>query len=286
MKFSVIIPSFNEEKAILDQINEIIKYLNIYKIDAEIIIVDDGSTDSTVDIVKKIKYKNIRLHSNLINSGYGFSIKKGIELANSENIIILDCDMSYPFSEINKMISYYQKGFDVVIAKRNNLMKHDGLMKSFLRQILIFIVNFISGNKVADPNSGFRIFKKNIFNKYDFLISNTFSMSTSSLLCFIFEKSSYKFFPVNYRNRVGNSKIILSRDILRMLQSIFQVGLYFNPLKIYVFGFIFFMLITILLFLLDFFSIIDFFVYKLFFLFIAILFLCFGFIAEALRLRK
>ncbi|MDC0056687.1 glycosyltransferase family 2 protein [Alphaproteobacteria bacterium] len=286
MKFSVIVPTFNEEKAILDQINEIIKYLTIYKIDAEIIIVDDGSTDSSKDIIKKIKYQNIRLHSNLINSGYGFSIKKGIELANSENIIILDGDMTYPFSEINTMISYYKKGYDVVIAKRNNLMKYDGFMKSFLRQIFIFIVNFITGNKVTDPNSGFRIFKKNIFVKYNFLISNSFSMTTSSLLCFIFEKYSYKFVPVNYRNRVGDSKIVLSRDILRMLQAIFQVSLYFNPLKIYVFGFIFFMLITIFLFLLDFFPIFNFFAYKLFFLFISIQLICFGFIAEALRLRK
>ena len=286
MKFSVIIPCYNEEKGILNQITEVIKYIKVYKIDAEIVVIDDGSTDNTLNIIKKIKYKKIILHSNLINSGYGYSVKKGIELASSENIIILDGDMTYPFSDINTMISYYEKGFDMVIAERKNLMKYDGLMKSFLRQILIFIVNFISGNKVVDPNSGFRIFKKNIFIKYSFLISNSFSMSTSSLLCFIFQRSSFKFFPVNYRSRAGSSKVKLSRDILRMLQSIFQVGLYFNPLKIYVFGFIFFMMITIFLYLLDYFLFFNFFVYKLFFLFIAIQFLCFGFVAEALRLRK
>ena len=286
MKYSIIIPVYNEEEAILDQTNEIIKYLGIYNIQAEIIIIDDGSTDETLSIVKKINYKNIIIHSNLNNLGYGFSIKKGVELANYENIIIIDGDMTYPFSEINKLIFDYEKGFDLVIGERKNLTKHDGLMKGLLRQILILIVNFISGNDVPDPNSGFRIFKKNIFMKYDFLISNSFSMSTSSLLCFIFNRSAIKFVSINLRNRIGKTKIKLSRDILRMLQAIFQVGLYFNTLKIYMVGFIFFILITLLLFIIDYFIIYNLIIYKLIFLFFSIQFLCFGFIAEALRFRK
>jgi len=286
MKYSIIIPVYNEEEAILDQTNEIIKYLGIYNIQAEIIIIDDGSTDETLSIVKKINYKNIIIHSNLNNLGYGFSIKKGVELANYENIIIIDGDMTYPFSEINKLIFDYEKGFDLVIGERKNLTKHDGLMKGLLRQILILIVNFISGNNVPDPNSGFRIFKKNIFMKYDFLISNSFSMSTSSLLCFIFNRSAIKFVSINLRNRIGKTKIKLSRDILRMLQAIFQVGLYFNTLKIYMVGFIFFILITLLLFIIDYFIIYNLIIYKLIFLFFSIQFLCFGFIAEALRFRK
>tara|TARA_B100000029_G_scaffold491805_1_gene552403 strand:- start:4893 stop:5753 length:861 start_codon:yes stop_codon:yes gene_type:complete len=286
MKFSIIIPVYNEENAILDQINEIIKYIEIYKIQAEIIVIDDGSSDKTLSIVKNINYKNLKIYSNLNNLGYGFSIKKGVELSNYDNIIMLDGDMTYPFSEIDKLISEYEKGFDLVIGERDNLTKHDGIMKGILRQILILIVNFISGNKVPDPNSGYRIFKKNIFMQYDFLISNSFSMSTSSLLCFVFNRSPIKFVKVNYRNRIGKTKIRLSRDIFRMLQAIFQVGLYFNTLKIYMVGFILFSLITISLFVIDYFFIYNFIIYKLIFLFFSIQFLCFGFIAEALRFRK
>tara|TARA_Y100000590_G_C15524084_1_gene940524 strand:+ start:94 stop:954 length:861 start_codon:yes stop_codon:yes gene_type:complete len=286
MSYSIILPVYNEENAILDQVNEIIKYIDLYKIKAEIIIIDDGSNDSTLSICKKIKYSNLKIHSNLDNLGYGFSIKKGVELANYENIIMLDADMTYPFSEINKLILDYEKGFDLVIGERKNLTKHDGLMKGILRQILILIVNFISGIKVPDPNSGYRIFKKNIFVKYDFLISNSFSMSTSSLLCFVFNRSPIKFIKINYRNRIGQTKVKLSRDIFRMLQAIFQVGLYFNTLKIYMVGFILFALITTTFFIADYFLHYNLMIYKLLFLFFSIQFLCFGFIAEALRYRK
>ena len=199
---------------------------------------------------------------------------------------MLDGDMTYPFSEINKLIYEYEKGFHMVIGKRKNLTKHDGVMKGLLRQVLILIVNFISGIRVPDPNSGYRIFKKDIFIKYDFLISNSFSMSTSSLLCFVFNRSPIKFVRVNYRNRIGKTKIKLSRDIFRMLQAIFQVGLYFNSLKIYMVGFIFFILTTLILFIVDSLIIHSLFIYKIICLFFAIQFLCFGFIAEALKFRK
>ena len=104
MNFSILVPVYNEENAILNQVNEILKYIDKYNINAEIIIIDDGSTDKSLSIANELKSEKIKVHSNLNNQGYGHAIKKGIEISSFENIIMLDGDMTYPFSEINKLI--------------------------------------------------------------------------------------------------------------------------------------------------------------------------------------
>ena len=172
MNYSIVIPAFNESKAITEQLEEIKKYIHKNKINAELIVIDDGSTDNTYSMLKKYKYKNLIIKKNMSNLGYGKSIKLGVDLAKNENIIIIDCDMSYPFSEINQLKTYYEKGYDMVIAERKNLFEHDGFFKNLLRFVFKLIVNYISGNKVSDPNSGFRIFKKSIFIKHKNIISD------------------------------------------------------------------------------------------------------------------
>ena len=283
MKYSIVIPAFNESEAILDQLEIINENITKHKINAEIIIVDDGSTDDTLKKIRKLKYDNFNIVENISNLGYGKSIKKGVQTAKNENIIIVDCDMSYPFEKINDLIDNYEKGYDLVIAERKNLSALDGQFKRILRYTFKIIVNYISGNKVPDPNSGFRIFKRQIFLKHQNIISDGFSMSTSSLLTFIFERSPIKFIPINLNERVGNSKIKLSRDTLRMLQTVIQVCLHFNPIKIFISLFLFFFSLAFILFLIDYFVVSNLIYYKIFFGFFGLQFLCFGFIAEILR---
>ena len=191
--------------------------------------------------------------------------------------------MSYPFKNVDQLIKEYENGYDLVIAERRNLSKLDGYLKHVLRTTFKIIVNYISGNKVPDPNSGFRIFKKNIFLKHKNIISDGFSMSTSSLLTFIFERSHIKFIPIKLNNRVGNSKIKLSRDTLRMLQTVIQVCLYFNPLKIFISMFLIFLFLLFITFGLEIILNQSFTYFKVFCGFFGFQFLSFGFISEILR---
>lgn len=225
--YSFIIPVYNEENSII-KVVEAIKKTNVEK---EIIIIDDCSTDNTKKICETIE--NIKYLRSLQNFGYGHCIKKGIENSKFENLVILDGDNTYPLDKFDKLKERYEEGYDMVVGKRVGKNLNLSPFKGFLRTILKIIVEFSTGEKIPDINSGFRIFKKNIINKYLYIMCDTFSFSTSMTLTFIFLKKTISYVDIPYKNRIGTSKVKLFRDSLRTLQYISEILLYFNPLKFY-----------------------------------------------------
>ena len=117
MKTSIIIPCYNEEKTIDKIINKILELRNL---DLEIIIVDDCSTDSSKNIIEtKLKDKVYRVIYNKINSGKGFSIRKGIAAATGEIILIQDADLEYDPNDYYKILDLFKSGIaDVVYGSR------------------------------------------------------------------------------------------------------------------------------------------------------------------------
>lgn len=229
---SVIIPAYNEEKSINDTINEIEKVLkknNLYK-GSEIIVVDDGSKDNTKKVVSK---KNIVLVSNPTNMGYGYSLKKGIEKAKNETIVITDADMTYPFSSIPEMLKEKEKGFDLVVGARTGKYYRQSPLKSLLRRLLKRLVEFTTGKKIKDINSGLRIFDKKTVMKFFPKLCNTFSFTTTQTLAYFMNSLSVCYVDIDYRKRVGKSKIRLFRDSLILSKYVIESCIYYNPLKIF-----------------------------------------------------
>ena len=180
--YSFVIPVYNEEKSIENVIDQIKKI----ECDKEIIIVDDCSTDGTQKICNDIK--GVIYKRSLQNFGYGHSIKEGIKLSKFENIVILDGDNTYPLEEFNHLKKKFNEGYDMVIGKRVGKNLNLSPFKGLLRSILKMIVEFSTGEKIPDINSGYRIFKKKIIEKYLSIMCDTFSFSTSMTLVFIFQK--------------------------------------------------------------------------------------------------
>lgn len=229
---SVIIPAYNEEKSINDTINEVIKVLkknNLYK-GSEIIVIDDGSTDKTKDIISK---KEVIILSNPTNMGYGYSLKKGINKAKNETIIITDADMTYPFSDIPKLLKEKEKGFDLVVGARTGKYYRQSPIKRILRRILRRIVEFTTGKKIKDINSGFRIFDKSTVIKFFPKLCNTFSFTTTQTLAYFMNSLSVCYVDIDYRKRVGKSKIRLFRDSFILSKYVIESCIYYNPLKIF-----------------------------------------------------
>ena len=203
---SVIIPAYNEEDSIVDTINEIEKVLKqnkLYK-GSEIIVVDDGSTDNTK---KKALSKKVNVISNPTNMGYGYSLKKGIEKAKNETRIITDADRTYPFSSITDMLKEKEKGFDLVVGARTGKYYRQSIFKSILRRILKKIVEFTTGKKIKDINSGLRIFDKSTVIKFFPKLCNTFSFTTTQTLAYFMNSLTVCYVDIPYRKRVGKSKI-------------------------------------------------------------------------------
>lgn len=229
---SLVIPAYNEENAIHETISEIRKVLSEMDIkDHEIIIVNDGSTDKTAE---KAQALGVKLINHPHNIGYGRSLKDGILNANYDTIVITDADRTYPLHEIPNLLKEYQKGFDMVVGARTGQYYRESLLKSPLRSILKFLVEFTAGRKVPDVNSGLRIFSKSTVSSYLKHLCDTFSFTTSLTLAYMMTGRFVKYLEIPYEKREGKSKVKLFRDSLRTLQYILQAINYYNPIKLFI----------------------------------------------------
>ena len=228
---SVVIPVYNEEKSIKNTISEIKKVLKKNKLkNSEIIIVNDGSTDNTL---KELEKCNVVIINNPINMGYGFSIKRGIKAAKNETIVITDADSTYPFDAVPKMLEVKNKGFDLVVGARKGKYYRQSIFKSILRFFLKKFVEFVSGKKIDDINSGLRIFDKSLVMKYFPRLCNTFSFTTSQTLAYLMNNHFVTYVDIKYNKRKGKSKVKLLRDSLISLRYILESCVYYNPFKIF-----------------------------------------------------
>ena len=229
---SVIIPAYNEEGAIGKVIVEIIKVLqenNIYE-NSEIIVVNDGSTDRTREIALE---KKITVLDNPQNMGYGYSLKKGIENAKNETIVITDADLTYPFSFVPEMLKIKEKGYDLIVGARTGKYYKESVLKNILRKILKKFVEFVSGKKITDINSGLRVFDKSTVMRYFPRLCNTFSFTTSQTLAYLMNDLFVYYLDIPYNKRYGKTKIHLLKDSIKSMRYILEAGIYYNPLKIF-----------------------------------------------------
>lgn len=229
---SVVIPAYNEENAIKKTIKEIEKVMKKNKLDkgSEIIVVNDGSTDNTKSVAEKCGAVVI---NNPTNMGYGFSLKRGIKQAKNEMIVITDADLTYPFTSVPEMIKKKNEGFDLVVGARTGKHYKQSLFKSFLRRLMKHLVQFVSGKKIKDINSGLRIFDKTLVMKYFPRLCDTFSFTTSQTLAYLMNNHFVCYIDIPYNKRIGKSKIKLFRDSLKSLKYILESCVYYNPLKIF-----------------------------------------------------
>tara|TARA_B100000989_G_scaffold11566_1_gene7904 strand:+ start:27288 stop:28163 length:876 start_codon:yes stop_codon:yes gene_type:complete len=234
---SIILPSYNEAKSIESYISKLKDSLKDCDYKYEILIVDDGSTDNTQEIVKNLDITCIK-HN--INLGYGSALKTGIKNSKFETILISDLDESYPTTHVPEIIKKYfdskkdnNTGFDMIVGERSGKYYNETVHKTIFRKILKFIVEWTTGTKINDINSGFRIFSKSTIIKFFPHLSNAFSFSTSSTLAYLLSNKIVTYIPIEYLKREGKSHVKLFRDSLRTLQYILQAILYYNPLKVF-----------------------------------------------------
>jgi polyisoprenyl-phosphate glycosyltransferase len=228
---SFVIPALNEEGAIGATLEGLDRVTREAALDgAEILVVDDGSSDRTGEIARA---KGARVVSHPHNVGYGRSIKDGIDAATHDTIVILDADGTYPIEEIPRLLAEYRRGFDMVVGARTGAHYRESLLKAPLRVILKWLVEFTVGRRVPDVNSGLRVFSKATVTPFMARLSNTFSFTTSQTLVYMLKGKFVTYLPIGYNERVGNTKVRLLWDSLRTLQYITQAIVYYNPLKMF-----------------------------------------------------
>ena len=177
MKLSIIIPVFNEEKTI-EEILKKVHDVNLKNISKEIIIVDDGSTDGTVEKIKKTisGKKNIKFISHKTNQGKGAAIKTGIEAANGDYIIIQDADLEYDPKFIRNLLEpIITKQAKVVYGTRLRRLPHFGQEEKTIRFVLHYLGNrslslitsILYGNWLTDMETCYKLFPTKAGKKFD-----------------------------------------------------------------------------------------------------------------------
>lgn len=232
LPISIVIPAYNEERGIIDTINEIKQICNDANIQTyEIIVVNDGATDGTDE---KLQTADVKIITHPHNMGYGRSLKDGIKAALYDTIVITDADRTYPFDKVPELLQEYSKGFDMVVGARTGKHYQESFLKAPLRRILRLIVEFSAERRIPDINSGLRVFKKTELLPMLPRLCDTFSFTTSMTLGFMMTGKFVKYIEIPYRQRQGKTKVKLFKDSLKTMQYILQAINYYNPLKLFI----------------------------------------------------
>ena len=234
--FSVVIPVFNEENAIAATLDTVREALRDQRQEFELVIVNDGSTDQTAEILKSYLLANpgcLVLVEHHVNAGYGAALKTGIRAASGDLIVIADADGTYPVERIPELVGTLvaSKAAMVVGARVGDNVEYSKIRripKIFLRAY----IEWIARSDVPDFNSGLRVFRREVAERFFGILPSGFSFTTTITLACITNQYPVIFVPIAYARRVGKSKIQPIRDTLRFGQLIVRTGMYFAPLRI------------------------------------------------------
>jgi glycosyltransferase involved in cell wall biosynthesis len=228
---SIIIPMYNEEKAIGKVLEDLTGILHTDGGSGnEIIVVDDGSHDGSAQIVANREGVRLLQHPN--NRGYGAALKTGIRHAKGDIIVIMDADGTYLSADVPKLVSYIGD-HDMVVGARLGDDVEMPALRRFAKFLLLNLASYLARTKIPDMNSGLRAFKRDVAMGYIHLLPSTFSFTTTITLALLCNDYSVKFHPIDYRERIGKSKINPIRDTANFASLIVRTVMYFNPLRVF-----------------------------------------------------
>ncbi|QRN85020.1 glycosyltransferase family 2 protein [Clostridia bacterium] len=226
---SIILPAYNEENRLGPTLTQIIAYLDGKDWQAEIIVVDDGSTDKTVDLVKGWVKKDarIRLVRNPENKGKGFSVRNGMLHAKGRYRLFSDSDLSTPIEELDKLLDNSIKGADVSIGSRSiegsDVQVAQAFYRVFMGRTFNLLVRLLFHTKMRDTQCGFKLFSKeaveDIFPK---AVINRFGFDVEVL--FLAEQLGYTVqeVPIVWINS-EETKVSAIRDSIDMFIDLFRI---------------------------------------------------------------
>lgn len=225
MKVSIVLPAKNESAAVGATVACIRGVLP----DAEIVVVNDGSTDETGEVARAA---GARVISHPYSKGNGAAIKTGARAACGDVLILMDADGQHAPSDIPRLLEALRDGHDLVVGARTK-----GSQASVGRRIANafynWLASWITGHKVEDLTSGFRAVRADRFREFLYLLPNGFSYPTTSTMAFFRAGYSVGYIPIRAAQRIGRSHINVWRDGARFLLIIFKIGTLFSPLKIF-----------------------------------------------------
>ena len=222
---SVVIPAKNEAQSLPGLLRKIRNlYLNV-----ELIVVNDGSSDDTALVAAEFADVVV---SHPYSKGNGAAIKSGARRVTRDYVVFMDGDGQHDPEDIKKLFDLIKDGYELVVAARNK-SDHASMGRKWANNFYNHLASWVSGRKILDLTSGFRMAATLKFREFLYLLPNGFSYPTTSTMAFLRAGYSVGFVPVKVGKREGKSHIRPIRDGVRFLLIIFKVGTLYSPLKIF-----------------------------------------------------
>ena len=222
---SIIIPVFNEAAIIGNIVSEI---KALYP-DYDVIVINDGSQDTTADEAQKA---GATVFSHPYNIGNGAAIKSGIRVAAGDILVFMDGDGQHNPQDIAKLLDYIPE-FDMAVGTRS-IGDHASLGRALGNQIYNWFASYVAKFSIKDLTSGFRAVKSNVALNFLYLLPNTYSYPTTLTLGILRSGLSLKYVPIKTRRRKGGkSNIKILQDGVRFFMIITRICTLFSPMRVF-----------------------------------------------------
>lgn len=217
MRTSLVIPAYNEEEGLPLVVRE---YLDVVD---EVIMVDDGSSDGTFQAAQALVCGKVKLLRHEVNQGKVAALRTGVLQASGDVIIFTDADNTYPARYVPQLVQEIEKGADLVLGARIQARENIPAFNRLGNNIFSFLATYISCIRIKDSQTGMRAFRREMFDKLDVKAKG---LEFETKMTVRAAKLGYKIveIPIEYRERVGKSKLNPLKDGARMLTALLSVA--------------------------------------------------------------
>lgn len=231
---SVVIPMYNEADAITGVLAQLSTLFatQLPTMTHEILVIDDGSSDGSTDVVTTCAGPEVRLFRHPYNIGNGAAVKTGIRNAQGQYILLMDADGQHQPEDIPRLLELTDR-YDMAVGARTG-ESETAVHRDIANLIYNTFASYVCGRKIEDLTSGFRVIRADIAKSLVYMLPNTFSYPTTITLAVVRSGYSLAYVPISVKKRVGKSKIKLLRDGSRFFMILFKIATLFSPLKIFV----------------------------------------------------
>jgi glycosyltransferase involved in cell wall biosynthesis len=224
---SIVLPAKNEA----DSLRVLLPKLNRLYPNEQIIVVNDGSSDNTVEICKQ---NNVDVISHVYSMGNGAAIKTGARIAEGDILVFMDADGQHDADDIRRLVEKLDQGFEMAIGARQ-VDTHASLARRLGNLLYNQIASWMTGYHIEDLTSGFRAARARHFKKFLYLLPNKFSYPTTSTMAFFRSGLPVAYVPIRAAGRQGKgrSHIRPFHDGVRFLVIILKIGALFSPMRFF-----------------------------------------------------
>ena len=224
-KLSIVLPAKNEATGLL----ALLPLLKASFPEAEVIVVDDGSSDNTASVCEQFGVRRLR-HPYSI--GNGAAIKSGARHASGDVLLFMDADGQHDPADIVRLLDKLDEGYEMAVGARA-WDTHASLGRRVANGLYNRLASYMTGNRIDDLTSGFRAARSRHFKRFLYLLPNGFSYPATSTMAFFRSGLPVAYVPIRAKSREGKSHIRLLNDGLRFFMIILKIGTLFSPMRLF-----------------------------------------------------